>query len=361
MAVTTEEVLQAYLDCRKRKRNSDAALAFEAQLARNIGSIVRDLNEGTYEIGLSKCFVVTTPSPREVWAASFRDRVVHHVLYNRIAPLFIPSLSAGSCACLPGRGTLYGSQRLERFIRSGTEDWTSELYFLQMDISNFFVSIQKDILSDLHASKIDCPFTFALSEQILWHDPTSNYIFSGNPDRIKLVPPHKSLFNVPPFMGLAIGNLPSQFDANIYMNVLDQYVQHQIKPLGYVRYVDDFVLVDRDIELLKEAKDEIERVLWERLQLVPNPTKTQMNSVYHGVDFVGRLIKPHRTVPRPRLENNVMTKIKSGEATAEGITSSLGLMRQSASHDARLRVCRAALKAGYSVDMKATKVFGHGN
>lgn len=332
---------------------------FEVWAARNIAALTRDLNQGRYEIGVSRCFVVTNPTPREVWAASFRDRVVHHLLYNRIAPLFIPTFSAASSACIPGRGTLYGSQRLESFIRSGTQDWTQELYFLQMDISNFFVSIQKDILSELHAKKIQCPWTLALAEQVLRHDPTTNYVFSGDPARINLVPQHKSLFNTPSCMGLAIGNLPSQFDANVYMNVLDQYIDHRIKPFGYVRYVDDFVLVDRDIEKLKAAKDEIEQALWERLLLTPNPTKTKLNSVYQGVDFVGRVIRPHRTIPRQRMINNAIKAIKTGQSTAQGITSSLGLMRQSKSHHARARVCREALKAGYSCDMKFTKVAGH--
>ena len=354
--VTTEEVLQAYLDCRKRKRNKASAIEFESRLSSNIYKLTSELNSGEYRIGTSRCFVVKHPSPREVWAASFRDRVVHHVLFNRIAPLFIPTFVAGSSACLEGRGTLYGSRRLEKIIRSGTESWNKELYFLQMDISNFFVSIQKDIISELYAKTIQCPWTLRLAEQILRHDPTTDYVFSGDTRNLNLVPKHKSLFNTPSCIGLAIGNLPSQFDANIHMNVIDQHIVHKIKPFGYVRYVDDFVLVDPDIELIKAAKDEIERVLWEKLILMPNPTKTKMNSVYQGVDFVGRVIKPYRTIPRARLELNAIKSIKSGSSTDQGITSSLGIMRQSKSHDARARVCRVALKAGYSCDMRFTKV-----
>lgn len=359
--VTIEEVLAAYLDCRRRKRNKQSALAFEANLPRNIYTLTQELNDGSYAIGPSRCFVVTKPAPREVWAASFRDRVVHHVLYNRMAPVFIPTFSAASSACLPGRGTLYGSRRLERFIRRGTQNWQKEMYFVQMDISNFFVSIQKDILSRLHAKKITCAWTRQLAEQILRHDPTQDYVLSGDHALLDLVPPHKSLFNTHPCMGLPIGNLPSQFDANIYMDVLDQYVQHKIKPFGYVRYVDDFVLVDHDIELIKDAKDDIEQFLWEQLLLTLNPTKTKIGSVRQGVDFVGRVIQPHRTTPRPRLERNAMQAIKTGQSTAQGITSSLGLMRQSKSHYARLRVCREALRQGYVVDTRGTKVLDYAN
>lgn len=356
MSITIEEVFIAYLDCRKRKRNSPSAIIFESNLANNIRDLCDDLNSGCYEIGTSRCFAVLNPRPREVWAASFRDRVVHHVMFNRVGERFIRSFSAGSCACITGRGTLYGSNRLEKIIRSGTENWNKPLYFLKMDISNFFVSIQKDILFDFLEQKIENKWNLDLTAQILNHDPTSNYIISGNPENLALVPPHKSLFNTPSFMGLAIGNLSSQFYANVYMNILDMYVEHKIKPFGYVRYVDDFILTDPCIEKLKDAKDDIEQILWDRLLLKANPTKTELNSVYNGVDFVGRVVRPFRTTPRPTLTKNVLNKIRSGESSAEGVTSSIGLLRQSKSRNIRENVCRMALKAGYSVDFNLTKV-----
>ena len=85
-----------------------------------------------------------------------------------------------------------------------------------------------------------------------------------------------------------------------------------------------------------------------------------MGSVYQGVDFVGRVILPHRTTPRHRLERNAMQDIRSGQSTAESITSRLGLMRQSKSYAARQRVVREALRLGYTVDPRGTKVFDYG-
>lgn len=360
MPISTSEVFSAYIDCRKRKRNKPSALEFESDLANNIRSIHKDLSTGSYEIGTSRCFVVTKPSPREVWAASFRDRVVHHVMYNRVSPAFLRSFSAGSCACIPTRGTLYGSKRLEGIIRSGSENWSKPLYYLKMDISNFFVTIQKDILFDILKEKIHCEWSLELTRQILYHDPTKDYILSGCASRLKLVPPHKSLFNTPSFMGLAIGNQSSQFLANVHMNELDQFVDHTIKPFGYVRYVDDFILVDSDIEKLKEAKDVIQQFLWDRLLLTPNPIKTELNHVNNGVDFTGRIIKPWHTIPRKRVVGNAIKSIYSGESTAEGLTSSLGVLGQSKSNYARKEICRAALKAGYSVNMNASRVISHG-
>ena len=118
------ELVEAYLDCRRTKRNSNAALAFEIDLERNLRRLHDELADGSYRPGRSLCFVITRPKPREVWASEFRDRVVHHLLYNHIGPRFERSFIADSCACIKGRGTLYAAQRLEAKIRSITQNWT---------------------------------------------------------------------------------------------------------------------------------------------------------------------------------------------------------------------------------------------
>ncbi|MBP4048989.1 hypothetical protein J9978_05685 [Chromobacterium violaceum] len=82
------ELVEAYFDCRRTKRNSNSALAFEADLEHNLVGLFDELQGGAYQPGRSICFVVTRPKPREVWAAEYRDRIVHHLLYNRIAPRF---------------------------------------------------------------------------------------------------------------------------------------------------------------------------------------------------------------------------------------------------------------------------------
>jgi RNA-directed DNA polymerase len=117
-------LVQAYLDCRRTKRNSASALAFEAQLEHNLLQLHDELASGAYRPGRSICFVITHPKPREVWAARFRDRIVHHLLYNQISPGFHARFTADSCACIPGRGTLYAARRLEHQVRSQTSNWS---------------------------------------------------------------------------------------------------------------------------------------------------------------------------------------------------------------------------------------------
>lgn len=97
---------------------------------------------------------MTKPKPREVWAADFRDRVVHHLVYNRIAPRFHASFIANSCACIPGRGTLYAASRLEHDVRSVTANWARPAHYLKCDLANFFVAIDKATLRDQLARKV---------------------------------------------------------------------------------------------------------------------------------------------------------------------------------------------------------------
>lgn len=139
-----------------------------------------ELTSGTYRPGKSICFVITRPKHREVWAAEFRDRVVHHLLYNHIAPRFIAGFVAGSSACIPGRGTLYAAQRLEHGIRSITENWSKPAFYLKMDLANFFVAINKHVLIEQIAAKVGESFWLELARIILFHDPRDNVEVRGS-------------------------------------------------------------------------------------------------------------------------------------------------------------------------------------
>ena len=147
-------LVDAYFDCRRTKRNSASALAFEERLEYNLRKLYDELLDGSYAPGKSICFVITRPRPREVWAAQFRDRIVHHLLHNHIAPPFYARFIADTCACIPGRGTLYGAKRLEAKVRSITQNWSRPAFYLKCDLANFFVSIDKRVLWPLLAKRI---------------------------------------------------------------------------------------------------------------------------------------------------------------------------------------------------------------
>jgi hypothetical protein len=357
------ELVQAYLDCRKAKRNTASAIAFEQNQEYNLRQLHDELAEGGYQPGRSICFVVTRPKAREVWAADFRDRIVHHLLYNRISDRFYSSFIADTCACIPGRGTMYAANRLAQKIRSASENWSKPLHYLKCDLANFFVAIDKQVLWRQIAAKVTEPWWRDLASTILFHDPRDNFELRGNPSLVAKVPAHKRLMSQPAHLGLPIGNLSSQFFANIYLNALDQFAKHQLGARHYVRYVDDFILLHESPQWLNNALDEVTAFLPAVLGAQINPTKTILQPVARGVDFVGHVIKPWRTTARRRTVKQAVKRIEAmpDSQVFAATNSYFGLMSQSThSHGDRIRVAHAALARGHAVNGPITKIYRKG-
>ncbi len=354
------ELVAAYFDCRRTKRNSRNALAFELNLEANLGALADELLAGTYRPGPSICFVVTRPKPREVWAAAFRDRVVHHLLYNRIAPRFTAGFIADSCACIPGRGTLYAARRLEAKVRGLTHNWARPAFYLKCDLANFFVAIDKRILAAQLDARLPEPWWRWLAHLVLWHDPRPGVAIQSPPHLLARVPAHKSLLNQPAHRGLPIGNLSSQFFANVYLDALDQFVKHRLRARHYVRYVDDFILLHESPQWLNAALAEIEPFLARTLDARLNPVKTILQPVDRGIDFVGHIIKPWRRTLRPRTVTAALKRVADLDAgdVWQSANSYFGLLRQgSHSHAERVQLARLVRLRGHAVDGRLTKAF----
>jgi RNA-directed DNA polymerase len=352
-------LVQAYLDCRRTKRNSASAQAFEDQVEHQLFTLHDELSRGSYRPGRSICFVVTRPRPREVWAAQFRDRIVHHLLYNHIAPRFHARFVADSCACIPGRGTLYAAQRLEHQVRSCTRNWSQPASYLKCDLANFFVSIDKHVLREQLARRIAEPWWLQLADTILMHDPRGDVEVRGNRHELELVPPHKSLFNAPADHGLPIGNLSSQFFANVLLDDLDQHIKHRLRAPHYVRYVDDFVLLHPSTAWLREAHAGIEAKLAE-LHLRLNPRKTILQPAHRGIDFVGQVIKPWRRTTRPRTLRVALQRVAEAKSADlhQTANSYFGLLRQAThSHHERAQLANAVRRRGKAVNGALTKTY----
>ncbi len=355
-----EDLVEAYFDCRRNKRNSLSALAFEVDLEHNLIELHDELKSGSYSPGKSICFIITRPKPREVWAAEFRDRIVHHLLYNRISPAFYASFIADSCACIPGRGTLYGAKRLEAKIRSITRNWKKPAFYLKMDLANFFVSIDKSIVRQLLAKRITDPWWMHLTDQVLFHDPREDYEYRGNVDMLDRVPAHKRLANQSAGLGLPIGNLSSQFFANVLLDALDKHVKHDLRCRHYIRYVDDFILLHESPQWLNSARADIEAWLPANLKLQVNPSKTILQPIERGVDFVGQVIKPWRRSTRRRSVHEAIRRTSEvgQEKLLETANSYFGLLRQaSADHHDRAKLANALRRRGNSINKDLTKTY----
>ncbi len=269
----------------------------------------QELNNRLYSPGQSICFVVTSPKPREVFAADFRDRIVHHLLVNHLEPIWEKKFIHHSYSCRKNKGTHRAIKDLKKYFRKISRNYSQPAYYLQADISAFFMSLKKEILFKIIKKHVKNPEILWLTKQIIFQNPTKNFYQKGDPALFKLIPNHKSLFKVPLNQGLPIGNLTSQFFANLYLNELDQFVKHKLKVKAYLRYVDDILLINQDKNKLKIWNRQIDNFLRYRLKLKIHPNKTILNPISQGVNFVGFIIKPDYSLVRRRTAASLKSKI----------------------------------------------------
>ena len=143
--VIIEQLFQAYFDARKNKRNTYNQLAFEKYFEANIFALSNEISEYKYNPKSSICFVVNNPVKREIFAADFRDRVIHHFIYNYISPLFEKTFINNSYSCRIGKGTHYGIKRIDHFIRSCSQNYSQPCYILKLDIKGYFMAMNKTV------------------------------------------------------------------------------------------------------------------------------------------------------------------------------------------------------------------------
>ncbi len=197
---TFEKLYKAYKECLKHKKNTANALKFEMNREKNLIQLLYDLKNGTYNISRHICFVITDPSPREIFAADFRDRIVHHLIYNEIKSMFEDDFIDDSYANRCGKGTHKAVKKLKHHLFRGGLNG-QRLHFLKMDIKGFFRNIDKNILWNITKDKIQTSDADSVwKNEILWlvkkviyHDPASNYIFKGRNEMKSLIPKEKSL------------------------------------------------------------------------------------------------------------------------------------------------------------------------
>ncbi|MFZ5766253.1 MAG: reverse transcriptase domain-containing protein [Thermodesulfobacteriota bacterium] len=300
----------AYLACRKRKRGTVNALRFEVDVLENLRSLGEELASGSYRPSRSVCFVTTAPKLREIFAADFRDRVVHHLLVPRLEAIFEPKFIHDSYANRQGKGTHAAVRRLSEFMNRLTGGGRRPGWFLQLDIKSFFMSIDRDILFAILRRHVTSTVLLDLARTILDADCTTNYLVKGDAALLAQVPPGKSLFHLAPGKGLPIGNLTSQFFANVYLNELDQFIKHELKCRFYLRYVDDFILLHESPETLISMRRRIAAFLADRLALSLKAAPPVCRRVSDGADFLGYIVRPAYRLVRNRVVGNLKSRLR---------------------------------------------------
>ena len=277
--IAFDNLLIASRQAQRAKRFRPNVLAFNDRLEQELLKLHTELKTLTYQPGRYRTFRIRDPKPRMISAAPYRARVVHHALCNIIVPLLDRTLIETTYANRLG----YGNHRaLKRFI-----GWARHYrYCLQCDISKYFPSIDHEILKALIRQHIKCPETLWLIETII--DASNEQM-----PVIEYFPGDDLLTPVMRRRGLPIGNLTSQFLANLYLSPFDHFVKRQLKLKHYLRYVDDFAAFSDDHQELADARLAMEDYL-ASLRLKMHPMKSQLFETWYGANFVGFRILPDR-------------------------------------------------------------------
>ncbi|MCD7935928.1 MAG: RNA-directed DNA polymerase [Tannerellaceae bacterium] len=332
--MTFEEIVEAYFQCRKNKRYTKEALAFEIDCEDNLVRLYEELSSGTYEIGPSKVFIVDKPVKREVFAAMFRDRILHHWLHAQLNPLMEKEFIHDSYACRKGKGTLFAQRRLKRFIAQCSENYTKDCYILRCDIRGFFMNIDRELLANKleefiwrHYTREDLLLVCKLVRQVVMKSPFDGCHINSPAAKWDGLPDNKSIFTCNGYpmpngwlpkpglrgrrKGLPIGNLTSQLFANFYLNGLDHFIKHTLQIRYYGRYMDDFIMVHPDKNYLLKVKEKCAAYLSTELLLDLHPNKVYLQHYSKGVEFVGVKIRKGAMIPGKKIRCNTWLTIRN--------------------------------------------------
>lgn len=261
---TFENLYSAYKNCRISKQHKGEVIRFEADLAVNLSKLNKGLINKNYKLGKYKKFHIYEPKERIIEALPFKDRVMIRCFCDIcLKPKIEKKLIYDNTACRKGKGTYFAINRLHKFLRKEyLKQNNNDIYFLKCDIRKYFPSISHDILIKL-LEEID------FSSDEMW---MIKKLITEQPNNASI--------------GLPLGNQSSQWFALLYLNKIDHYIKEKLKIKGYVRYMDDMILIHRDKKYLGECKRKIEELCNNILKLSLND-KTQIGMVKNGIDFLG--------------------------------------------------------------------------
>lgn len=290
---TFENLYSAYKDCRKSKQHKGEVIRFEINLSDNLTNLRNEIISRKYKLGQYKKFLIYEPKQRTIEALPFKDRIVVKCFCNIVLNSKIErKLIYDNAACRKNKGTTFAIQRLEKFLRHEyAKQKDNNFYYLKCDIRKYFQSINHEVLLNL-LKKI------YFSDDEMW-------IIK------KLIKEQPNEANI----GLPLGNQSSQWFALLYLNVVDRFIKEKLQIKGYIRYMDDMILIHRDKKYLQHCLIEIKRVCNDELKLELNQ-KTQIGMVKNGIDFLGyrhnlnengRIIRKLRVSSKQRMKKHIKT------------------------------------------------------
>lgn len=255
-----------------------------------------DLNSDRYKHGGYRNFIICDNKRREISVAPIRDRVIHRLIYDYLVAIYDKTFIYDAWSCRKGKGLIGAIDRTQQFLKSFPDS-----YVWQVDIRRFFDHVDHEILINILWRRIEDERARHILKEVIAS-------FESQPGKQA---------------GMPIGNLTSQIFANIYLNELDRFIKHKIKPLRYLRYGDDFIVIDRNFIKLRTVQRTTIEFLTRKLKLKVNPQKNHIQKAEQGLNFLG--VATYRTGRALNKRNRLRMR---RNLTVKNITSYYGLIKQ---------------------------------
>ncbi len=300
--ISLDKLFQAWHEFKKGKGHKKDVQIFGRDLEDNIFDLHAKLKSKTYKHDIYSDFYVNDPKRRHIHKSSATDRVLHHLLYKYLYKIFDKKFIYDSYSCRKGKGTHKSVKRLEKLTRIVSVNYTRECWALKCDVKKFFDSVDHQILKTLIAASVKDPDTNLLINKVIDS-------FRSESTKTK---------------GIPLGNVTSQIFSNIYLNELDQFVKHNLKAKYYIRYADDFIILDANKNNLKKKALLIKKFLENDLRLQLHPKKVFFRELRCGIDFCGYIVLPHHILPRTKTRKRIFKKLNRAKVQDQAIQSYLG-------------------------------------
>ncbi len=283
-------IFQCWDQFKRGKHKRKDVLCFERNLEDNLFQLQNAIITLQYQHSSYDHFYITDPKQRYISKASVRDRLVHHIVYAVLNPLFDKIFIFHSLSSRIGKGTHFGIRVLRRMIRQISANGNRPCYALKMDIKRFFDTINHEILKTLIRKKVKDVKALKMIDTIIDSYRTNEW--PADP------------------IGTPLGNVTSQLFANIYLHELDDFVKQKLRERYYLRYCDDFIILSNDKQHLQSLIASIQEFLAMYLKLELHPKKVTIRKLSQGIDFVGYVLFSKYTLLRTRTKQRMKKRLK---------------------------------------------------
>lgn len=319
--ITIEKLLKAWQEFLRDKKKKKDVILFQARLMDNIFNLHNDLKNKTYVHGRYHAFNISDPKPRIIHKTTVKDRLLHHLIHQELYEYFDSKFIHDSYSCRTEKGTHRAINRFRDFHRKVSKNNTKTCFVLKCDIRKFFANIDHQILKSILSKGI-------FDTDVLWLLSQVIDSFLSSPIYTMAEIGQK---------GLPLGNLTSQLLVNIYMNEFDQFVKRELKIKYYIRYADDFVILQNDKIELEKLLEKMKEFLKCKLKLVMHPDKVYIKTIASGVDFLGWVSFPKHRILRTSTKKRMLKNLDKNPKE-ETKQSYLGMLKHGNAHEISIQI-----------------------